>query len=113
MVPSFIVNLDEIPLNVNGKVDRKALSEIDIDYSKTEYVAPTTEIEKVIVNAFENAFNMEKISVMDDFAKLGGNSLIAIRLISYLKDYNVSAADIMSLHTPKLLQTILRKNHLI
>lgn len=60
MVSSFIVNLDEIPLNVNGKVDRKALSEIDIDYSKTEYVAPATEIEKVIVNAFENAFNMEK-----------------------------------------------------
>ncbi|WP_295616213.1 D-alanine--poly(phosphoribitol) ligase subunit DltA [uncultured Methanobrevibacter sp.] len=103
MVPSHIINLERIPLNANGKVDKKALLDIGFNDSKTEYIAPRTDVEKDIVNAFENAFNMSKISLLDDFANLGGDSLIAIKLISYLKDYNVTSADIMSLRTPKAI----------
>ena len=103
MIPSFVVKLDEIPLNVNGKVDKRALPEVDISSLKIEYVAPETEAEKAIANAFEKVFNQEKIGVYDDFIRLGGDSLTAIKLISYLKDYNISAADILSLRTPKAI----------
>ncbi len=36
----------------------------------------------------------------DDFVRLGGDSLIAVKLLSYLGDYNISAADVLSLRTP-------------
>lgn len=64
MIPSFIIALDEIPLNVNGKVDKKALPDVDIGSLKTEYVAPTNETEKIIVEAFENVFEQEKLVFM-------------------------------------------------
>ena len=100
MVPSFVIKLDSIPLNVNGKVDRRALPEVDLGSLHEDYVAPTTQTEKVIAEAFEKVFGQENIGIYDDFIKLGGDSLTAIRLLSLLKDYNVSAADILSLRTP-------------
>ena len=100
MVPSFVVQLDEIPLTVNGKVNKKALPEVDLDCLRVEYVAPRTEIETAIVEAFEKVFNQEKISIFDDFTRLGGDSLTAIKLLGYLKDYNCTAADIITLKTP-------------
>ena len=103
MVPSFVIRLDSIPLNVNGKVDKRALPEVDIGSLKAEYVAPNTEIEKIIVDAFEKVFNQEGIGVYDDFIRLGGDSLTAIKLVSYLSEYNISAAEILSLRTPKAI----------
>ena len=44
MVPSFIIGLEEIPLNVNGKVDKRALPEVDFDSLHTEYVAATMKL---------------------------------------------------------------------
>uniref|UniRef100_UPI00388DB6AC amino acid adenylation domain-containing protein n=1 Tax=Methanobrevibacter sp. TaxID=66852 RepID=UPI00388DB6AC len=109
MVPSYVVKLDEIPINVNGKVNKKALPEVDLKNLRAEYVAPTNKTEEDIVKAFEEVFNLEKISVYDDFIKLGGDSLTAIKLNSYLKEYNISAADILSLHTPKAIANNISK----
>ena len=95
MVPSYVVRLDKIPLTVNGKVDSHALP--DVDVLTVEYVAPSNETEKAIVYAFEKVFNIDKIGVNDDFVNLGGDSLSAIKLISYLEGYNITAADIFSL----------------
>ncbi|WP_407416356.1 AMP-binding protein, partial [Methanobrevibacter sp.] len=100
MMPSFVVRLDEIPLNVNGKVDKRALPDVDRGSLLVEYVAPSTEAEKLIVHAFEEVFNQDKIGVYDDFVRLGGDSLTAIKVLSYLDGYNVTAADILSLRTP-------------
>ena len=110
MVPSYVIKLDEIPLNVNGKVDKKALPEIDLDSLRAEYVAPTNETEKIIVEAFEKVFNQDKISIHDDFTRLGGDSLTAIRLLSYLDDYNISAADVLSLHTPYAIAKTIKED---
>ena len=100
MVPSFIIPLDEIPLNVNGKVDKHALPEVNLDSLRAKFVAPRNETEKIIVEAFEKVFNQENISIYDNFMRLGGDSLTAIKVLSYLKDYNITAADILRLHTP-------------
>ena len=89
MVPSFVIELDRIPLTVNGKVDKKALPDVDFDSLNVEYVAPTTDDEKAIVEAFEEVFNQEKIGIHDDFIKLGGDSLIAIKLISILNKKSI------------------------
>ena len=107
MVPSYVVRLDKIPLTVNGKVDSHALP--DVDVLTVEYVAPSNETEKAIVYAFEKVFNIDKIGVNDDFVNLGGDSLSAIKLISYLEGYNITAADIFSLHTPLAISKKLSK----
>ncbi|WP_296889690.1 non-ribosomal peptide synthetase, partial [uncultured Methanobrevibacter sp.] len=103
MIPSFVIELDSIPLTVNGKVDKQALPDVKLNNLRAEYVAPSTEAEKDIVEAFENIFNQENISVYDDFTRLGGDSLTAIKLITCLEDYNISVADVLSLRTPKAI----------
>ena len=100
MVPSYVMALDAIPLNVNGKVDKNALPEIDLSSLQTEYVAPRTEREKKVTEAFEKAFDMESIGIYDDFIQLGGESLTAIKLASYLEEYEISIAAILRLGTP-------------
>ena len=103
MVPSFVVRLDAIPLNVNGKVDRRALPEVDMDNLHAEYVAPTNETEEQIVSAFEKVFNQDKIGIHDDFIRLGGDSLTAIKLSSYIKSNDITMDDIFTFRTPKAI----------
>ena len=110
MVPSYVVGLDVIPLTVNGKVDKGALPEVDLDVLHVEYVAPdvlhveyvapTNDIESTVVEAFESVFNQKGIGLYDDFVRLGGDSLIAVKLLSYLGDFNISVVDVLSLRTP-------------
>ena len=100
IVPSFVIRLESIPLTVNGKVDKRALPQVDTDSLHADYIAPRTENEKAIVKAFEKVFRNDKIGIYDDFIRLGGDSLTAIRLLSHLEDYNIAAADVLSLRTP-------------
>ncbi|MER2014298.1 MAG: AMP-binding protein, partial [Methanobrevibacter sp.] len=99
MVPSFVIQIDSIPLTVNGKVNKRELPDVDLSSLREEYVAPTNDIEKAIVEAFEKVFN-DKIGIYDDFLRLGGDSLIGIKLLSYLEGYNINLVDVLSLRTP-------------
>ena len=109
MIPSFVINLDEIPLNVNGKVDKRALPEVNMSSLRAEYLAPSTKDEKLIVEAFEKVFNQKRVSLNDDFVRLGGDSLTAIKLVSYLEEYNITVADILSLRTPLAIAGSIRE----
>ena len=111
MVPSFVVSINEIPLNVNGKVDKHLLPEVDVDTLRSEYIAPRNKLEKDITNAFEEVFNCEEIGIYDDFIQLGGDSLTAIKLLAILGDYNLSAGDILSLRTPQAIADNINKNN--
>ncbi|WP_298524471.1 non-ribosomal peptide synthetase [uncultured Methanobrevibacter sp.] len=103
MVPSFVIGLDEIPLNVNGKVDKRALPDVDLSNLHAEYVAPRDENEKAIVEAFEKALGLENVSIYDDFIRLGGDSLTAINLLSYIGANEVTMADIFAFRTPEAI----------
>ena len=103
MVPSYVVKLDDIPLNVNGKVDRRALPDVDRDSLQVEYAAPRDKNEKEIVEAFEKALNLDNISIYDDFIRLGGDSLTAIKLLNYIESDNVTLADIFTFRTPEVI----------
>ena len=113
MVPSFVIKLDTIPLTVNGKVNRRALLEVDFDLLSVEYVAPTNEIEEQIVDVFEVVFNQKGIGIYDDFVRLGGDSITAIRVISLLEKNGIScsARDILNYKTPYLIAQNVEKNH--
>ena len=109
MIPSYIIKMDEIPLNVNGKVDKRALPEVNMSSLRAEYLAPSTKDEKLIVEAFESVFDQKRISLNDDFIRLGGDSLTAIKLVSYLEGYNITVADILSLRTPLAIAGSIRQ----
>jgi amino acid adenylation domain-containing protein len=84
MVPAYFVQLDVLPLNANGKVDKKALPDpqgIGLG-SGVEYVAPTNETEERLVQIWQEILGREKIGIKDNFFDLGGHSLKATQLIS-------------------------------
>ena len=105
MIPSYVIELESIPLNINGKVDKNSLPKVDLSSLKVDYVAPTTENEKIIVNAFEKVFNQENIGLYDDFIRMGGDSISAIRVVSILQKNGIScsARDIINYQTPYLI----------
>ncbi|OUM58758.1 hypothetical protein PIROE2DRAFT_15886 [Piromyces sp. E2] len=93
MIPNHFQRIEEIPLSVNGKLDRKALPEPDMnDYSEEDFVKAETQTEKEISAIFSEIFNISvnEIGKMTDFYELGGDSLYAIRLISKInKTYQI------------------------
>lgn len=83
MIPSAIQQIDEIPLNINGKVDRKQLAEKEIAFSSgTEYVAPVGEIEQSLSEMWKELLKLEKVGVSDNFFEIGGHSLLATQVVS-------------------------------
>ena len=87
MVPSYFLQLEEIPLTKHGKVDLKKLPEIGPGNIKleTEYVPPDGEMEKAIAAIWQDILQLDKVGIDDNFFDLGGNSLDIIKVNSRLK----------------------------
>ncbi|KAL7793616.1 hypothetical protein V8C37DRAFT_102345 [Trichoderma ceciliae] len=85
MIPSRIVAIDQMPLNANGKVDRKELTRRAQIVPKIqvapEQAIPLNEIEAMLCEEFADVFGME-VGITDHFFKLGGHSLLATKLTS-------------------------------
>ncbi|WP_018690923.1 non-ribosomal peptide synthetase [Algicola sagamiensis] len=81
MVPSAFVQIDEIPLTINGKVDTKALPAPDF-INQQAYIAPTTQIQKRLTQVWQEILGIEKVGIEDNFFRIGGNSIMAIKLVS-------------------------------
>ncbi|WP_157893047.1 non-ribosomal peptide synthetase, partial [Marinicella sediminis] len=89
MVPSVFVGLDSIPLTPNGKVDRKALENHEVERTADAgYVAPRNETEAVMVDIWASVLGLkpEVIGVYDSFFNLGGHSLLATQVISKIRN---------------------------
>nr|WP_237421984.1 non-ribosomal peptide synthetase [Gordonia sp. SID5947] len=80
MVPDVVMLIDQLPLTVNGKLDRRALPEPEI-LTVAEYVAPGTETEKILAEIVADVLGLERVSVADSVFDLGGNSLAAARIV--------------------------------
>lgn len=86
MVPQFILPVDQIPLTPNGKVDKKALQNVDAGSFVTSiYVAPKHATEKKIVAVWQSLLNVKRVGIKDNFFEWGGNSLLAQKLVIVLK----------------------------
>ncbi|BBN83065.1 hypothetical protein PA25_30500 [Pseudoalteromonas sp. A25] len=84
-LPSHWVLLDKLPLTANGKADLAALPEVDLQ-ARAEYVEPRNEIEATLCDIWSALLNVEQVSVYDDFFKLGGNSIHAVRMAAKVRD---------------------------
>ncbi|MEU0243399.1 amino acid adenylation domain-containing protein [Streptomyces sp. NPDC006235] len=84
MVPAHIVVMTEFPLTANGKLDRNALPEPRIGTGT--FVRPTTENERAVCAAVAAVLRLEEVGVDQDFFQLGGDSILAISLLTALRD---------------------------
>ncbi|HEX2642239.1 MAG TPA: amino acid adenylation domain-containing protein, partial [Thermoanaerobaculia bacterium] len=87
MVPSALLVLPALPMNVHGKVDRKALPDPRVVQApqRAEYVAPAGELEEKIAEAWRELFGLDQVGVHDNFFDSGGNSLLIVKLHSRLQ----------------------------
>ncbi|MFD2419030.1 non-ribosomal peptide synthetase [Amycolatopsis pigmentata] len=88
LVPSVFVLLPKLPLAANGKVDRTALPAPDgirPDLSNG-FVAPRSPAERTVAKIWSDILWVDEIGVHDDFFELGGDSLLAARVISRVRD---------------------------
>lgn len=98
MVPHIFTHLESMPMTASGKANRNALPEIDLDNisTDTEYAAPETNEEKILVDAIEAVLDCSNTSILDSFFDLGGDSLKSIELISELEG-NGYAVDVKAI----------------
>ncbi|HYO69808.1 MAG TPA: amino acid adenylation domain-containing protein, partial [Archangium sp.] len=84
MVPAAFVALEALPLSPSGKVDRQALPAPDAPHAEQarSFVAPRDEVERTLAELWAQVLGHERVGIHDDFFELGGDSILAIQIIS-------------------------------
>ncbi|WP_145415597.1 phosphopantetheine-binding protein, partial [Paenibacillus xylanexedens] len=108
MVPPYLVEVEQIPLTANGKVDRKALPEPQGLLQTTgEYVAPRSETEAKLAEIWQDVLGLSQpVSIRDDFFELGGHSLKATQLVARIQkqlDASVPLSEVFARPTVEML----------
>jgi amino acid adenylation domain-containing protein len=85
MIPSHFALVAEFPLNLNGKIDRLALSALPLQVDNQITIAPRTETEQQLATIWQEVLGLESISINDNFFYLGGHSLLAVTLSNKLE----------------------------
>lgn len=87
MIPNHFAFLNEFPLNINGKIDRNKLPEIEFSLAdRKEYILPQTTTQKALAEIWENVLGIEKIGLLDNFFEIGGHSLKAVKMFNLINN---------------------------
>lgn len=117
MHPSFYVRLDKMPVNPNGKLDRKQLTAPNVESFRTKnYVAPSGETEKKLCAAMAKVLDLPRVGIYDDFYRLGGDSVSTIAMIVETGLTDLNAMQVFRGRTASQIAKIydaaaLRKDH--
>jgi amino acid adenylation domain-containing protein len=87
MIPSIFVRLTEIPLTLNGKIDRKNLPRTEQKRSdlSQNYIQPKSETEQLLSGLWNEVLKIDRVGINDNFFDLGGNSLLCVQLVERIK----------------------------
>ncbi|MDI5888445.1 non-ribosomal peptide synthetase [Flavobacterium yafengii] len=100
MIPSHFVQLDELPLNTNGKIDKSKLSNLKNSTIETgiSCAKPKNEKESILIGVYIEVLKREDINSKSDFFVSGGDSIKAIQIVGKLKQlgYTVSIQDVLA-----------------
>ena len=107
MVPVFYTQLDALPQTSSGKVDRKALSQMEIRMEKVHYIHPKTKLEKQMSQLWKEVLRIEKVGLRDDFFQIGGDSLSVIMLHQRVKQEIEAEVSIANLYRYRTIEAFL------
>jgi amino acid adenylation domain-containing protein len=85
MLPTIVQTLDALPLNANGKIERRALPAPHALAAQTEAVAPRTPLEARLAALWCETLGLQRVGVFANFFEIGGHSLLATRLLARLR----------------------------
>ncbi|WP_261991503.1 non-ribosomal peptide synthetase [Streptomyces sp. OR43] len=111
MIPALFTEMAGMPLTRSGKIDRGALPAPDgasAAASADTYVAPRTEVERVLAEAWAEVLGVDRVGIEDNFFDLGGDSIISIRVVARARDFgvHVTAAQLFDHQTVAGLATV-------
>ncbi|MFZ2530684.1 MAG: amino acid adenylation domain-containing protein, partial [Rhodococcus sp. (in: high G+C Gram-positive bacteria)] len=106
MVPAAIVVLDDIPLTPVGKLDRRALPIPDLTTGSGDYHPPSTDLESTIAELVAEILGHDRVSVDDSFFDLGGNSLLATRVLARINTALGTDAGVRALFEAPTVRTL-------
>ncbi|KZB86538.1 non-ribosomal peptide synthetase [Amycolatopsis regifaucium] len=81
MIPSAFVPLDALPLNRNGKLDRKALPEPDAPVAAATFTEPQGPVERALAGIWAEVLGLDRVGAHDGFFELGGDSILSIQVV--------------------------------
>jgi amino acid adenylation domain-containing protein/non-ribosomal peptide synthase protein (TIGR01720 family) len=85
MVPGHLILLDKLPLNNNGKLDRRALPRAETVDAQRDFVAPAEGLETQLALIWQDVLQVEQVGRDDNFFELGGHSLLVLQVISRVR----------------------------
>ena len=112
MIPRTFIMVDSFPLTTSGKVDRRALSELNVGKLTEATIAPRDRLESEIIEMLQEILGIESISIEDNFIELGGNSLLAARLVTEIEqryEQKIPVSMMFQASTPEALANIIRQ----
>ncbi|MCK4763656.1 MAG: amino acid adenylation domain-containing protein, partial [Candidatus Aminicenantes bacterium] len=98
MIPNYFMKVEKIPLTANGKVDRRALPDPEVKPAG-EYIPPGSELEEQLVEIWKEVLNLNQVGIKDNYFYVGGDSIVAIRLVSAMNKSLAANLKIADLYT--------------
>jgi amino acid adenylation domain-containing protein len=86
MMPAVFMQVDELPMTLSGKVDRRALPDPEQSKALTAFVPPRTPVEQKLAELWSQVLNVKQVGINDNFFDLRGHSLLATRLLSLVRE---------------------------
>ncbi|MCQ0025445.1 amino acid adenylation domain-containing protein [Streptomyces somaliensis DSM 40738] len=110
MVPGFVVTVPSIPTNHNGKRDVSALPAPLHRSGEQEFTEPATDLERLLATVWTDTLGVTRVSAHDSFFALGGDSILAIRVVAALRraGHEVSVSEVFAHHRLRDLAVVLR-----
>ena len=110
MIPRFLIRMEALPKNLNGKLDRRSLPEPELDRYKEAYVPASNENERQLCEGFSAVLHCGQVGINDSFIVLGGDSIKVMKLIEALPFENLTPPMILSGKTPAGIARLLEES---